>query len=537
MLFRNYYFPKGISPLLIKKNGKLKNSVEENEIIQKFTNKSDLEIYEEKEFLYIKNNKNEIYVLYLCPIAEGGLGVICFGYNISTGQWIAAKFLDKKKYNACEYKSLKKAKKLAEDKVFSFKHMNIILMELARGEELFELTKTNPVKWPLLLWLEIIIKMLEELQIIHNLHLVHRDLKLENILYSIVYGTLCIIDYGLTEELNEDGVLEKEKPAGTLDYFAPEILKNNKCYYNIKTDIYAMGVMLREILYDADAGPLSDDKKLKAHVLSMCAEDPASRPLLATSIAFFKKYSEEYQKQHPKEVHSIEYLKQQAERAERKRISAAKIEGLEQWKAFQRAIDESNSIFFNISYLFRQKAPERERVFVEKSIEKALLNNNIVGAKQIASIYFERNPQDNFAQTLKKYFELGDDVSVEASRWYEEVLLRNSLGSNKSRKPVIIPPIESKTESIPVREILSTSSTVMLNEFKKIPAFGDSTDQLREEDVNIVSSSQTYSSTANKDIGIQTQHSIPTPIIVNRNDQPKYFVPQPSIDKRVVSIN
>jgi serine/threonine protein kinase len=74
---------------------------------------------------------------------------------------------------------------------------------------------------------------------IHKKGFVHRDLKMENIMLDKDY-VVKIADFGFTIT-NENGLLNT--PLGTLNYAAPEILMK-KQYDGVKTDIFAMGVLL-----------------------------------------------------------------------------------------------------------------------------------------------------------------------------------------------------------------------------------------------------------------------------------------------------
>ena len=57
---------------------------------------------------------------------------------------------------------------------------------------------------------------------LHKIGILHRDLKLENILCG-QDGYLKIIDFGLAKKLEEDQMTKTY--CGTLDYMAPEILR------------------------------------------------------------------------------------------------------------------------------------------------------------------------------------------------------------------------------------------------------------------------------------------------------------------------
>ena len=74
--------------------------------------------------------------------------------------------------------------------------------------------------------------------------IVHRDLKLENILYSNADGNFKIADFGLAMKTNS----KYTKIVGTPGYMAPELLvKSEFKIADIRSDIYSMGLIFYEI--------------------------------------------------------------------------------------------------------------------------------------------------------------------------------------------------------------------------------------------------------------------------------------------------
>ena len=79
---------------------------------------------------------------------------------------------------------------------------------------------------------------------LHRAGMIHRDLKIENIMLNYILEAK-IIDFNLVHvENNDDGSLTKG--IGTFDYMSPEML-NNKDYDN-KTDVYSYGIVLFVLL-------------------------------------------------------------------------------------------------------------------------------------------------------------------------------------------------------------------------------------------------------------------------------------------------
>lgn len=74
--------------------------------------------------------------------------------------------------------------------------------------------------------------------------ILHRDLKSDNCLVDS-HLRVKICDFGLARFKNT--VLKDTNPLGTFAYMAPEVVANQK--YSSKSDVYAFGMLLWEIIY------------------------------------------------------------------------------------------------------------------------------------------------------------------------------------------------------------------------------------------------------------------------------------------------
>jgi len=108
----------------------------------------------------------------------------------------------------------------------------------------------------------IIVQLLNALHILHINNLVHRDIKLENVLFSSATGKITLIDFGSASYIlynQNDNNLPPEfqecintstTVTGTICNFSPEIIyatkENNSILY--LSDIWALGAMLYTIL-------------------------------------------------------------------------------------------------------------------------------------------------------------------------------------------------------------------------------------------------------------------------------------------------
>ena len=91
----------------------------------------------------------------------------------------------------------------------------------------------------------IINQILQGIEYIHSRKLIHRDLKPSNILFALD-NTVRIGDFDLVSAFGEDKI-ENNEEVGTILYMSPEQI--NRQSYNQKVDIYAIGIILFELLY------------------------------------------------------------------------------------------------------------------------------------------------------------------------------------------------------------------------------------------------------------------------------------------------
>lgn len=99
--------------------------------------------------------------------------------------------------------------------------------------------------------MEVFRQILEGVKCLHDKNIIHRDLKLENIL--IKDGKAKISDFGLAKKMGNREWVESIK-CGTPCTMAPEVFFNSQYYnkkptYNNKCDIWSLGVVLHELVY------------------------------------------------------------------------------------------------------------------------------------------------------------------------------------------------------------------------------------------------------------------------------------------------
>ena len=87
-------------------------------------------------------------------------------------------------------------------------------------------------------------QIIEALQIIHSHNIVHRDIKLDNILIDL-QNNIKICDFGVSKQIRKGDVMHDQ--CGTPAYISPEILKNQG-YEGFGVDVWSAGVVLYAML-------------------------------------------------------------------------------------------------------------------------------------------------------------------------------------------------------------------------------------------------------------------------------------------------
>ncbi len=117
----------------------------------------------------------------------------------------------------------------------------------------------------------------------HQKGIIHRDLKPSNIIVDHD-GTPKVLDFGLAKQLDNEGDMLSMtgQIMGTLPYMSPEQVKGNHAEVDTRTDIYALGIILYQLL--TGQFPYAVDGQM-ADVLKNIAESAPTPPMEQWSAA------------------------------------------------------------------------------------------------------------------------------------------------------------------------------------------------------------------------------------------------------------
>jgi len=120
-----------------------------------------------------------------------------------------------------------------------------MIMEAAMGGELYHyLKKYERMAEPIAR--KIILQVVQAMLYCHSRGVVHRDLKLENVLFKHPDDEdlfVKVIDFGIA------GAAQEKVDAGTLAYMAPECLEKVAADTTPAIDVWAIGVMYFAMIY------------------------------------------------------------------------------------------------------------------------------------------------------------------------------------------------------------------------------------------------------------------------------------------------
>ena len=232
----------------LKENGKYTCYNRDMEIISSY-----LKNYYKKNKKY-PSTKMKFYK-YGRLLGKGAFGKVNLCLHTLTGRLVAIKSINKEKIKSeRQNQKIKQETKIMETlsksknivKIFETyetkKHICIVMEYICAGDLLTYIKKRSKLTEPVAKF--IFKQIILGIKHIHDNSIIHRDIKLDNILLDLD-NNIKICDFGVSRKINKGDIMFEQ--CGTPAYIAPEILIN-KGYEGFGVDIWSAGVVLYAML-------------------------------------------------------------------------------------------------------------------------------------------------------------------------------------------------------------------------------------------------------------------------------------------------
>lgn len=143
-----------------------------------------------------------------------------------------------------------------------------IVLEYMAGNDLFDYLQHRNFKLGESRAREVAMQIGKAVAYLHNYGIVHRDLKLENIMMSdnSEKSIPKLVDFGLSKIIGPSEMTTE--PFGTLGYVAPEVIKKQP--YTFSCDIWSLGCILHSLI----SGVLPFDDENNSEIAKMTIASP-----------------------------------------------------------------------------------------------------------------------------------------------------------------------------------------------------------------------------------------------------------------------
>ncbi|MEI4768622.1 Stk1 family PASTA domain-containing Ser/Thr kinase [Psychrobacillus sp. FJAT-51614] len=152
--------------------------------------------------------------------------------------------------------------------------IHYIVMEYVKGETLKQYIQRNAPVSPART-ITIMRQLTSAIAIAHNNHIIHRDIKPQNILLD-EEGKVKVTDFGIAMALSATSYTQTNSVLGTVHYLSPEQARGGTA--TNRSDIYALGIVLFELL--TGQLPFSGESAVSIALKHLQAETPSIRSII-----------------------------------------------------------------------------------------------------------------------------------------------------------------------------------------------------------------------------------------------------------------
>jgi Tol biopolymer transport system component len=201
------------------------------------------------------------------PIGAGGMGSVYRALDTRLGRKVAIKICAQQFSGRFE-REARAISSLNHPHICTLYDVgpNYLVMELVEGETLA--ARLQKGRLPMAAVLRYAAEIADALAAAHALGIIHRDLKPQNIM--IPKSGVKVLDFGLAKSPTDETLTATRVVMGTPAYMAPEQREGKEC--DARTDIYSLGVVLREMTTGKRDGTMLGLPLPLAHVIELCLE-------------------------------------------------------------------------------------------------------------------------------------------------------------------------------------------------------------------------------------------------------------------------